>query len=230
MFAAKDILDGDNYPMWAYMMQHVLMSKGVWIIVKCIDVRPGSEDVDEVEDVVGLAKRIADVRFVLPIAEQACCKVKDVQAHALIVLSVKRTIIPLIRSTKSAKHAWDILVGLYAGHNEAKIALLHKELESKIMNEEDDMDTFLASVKDINEQLIFVDEVILDSFLLQTVLDALPNSYQTFASTWQLMNQRNLEVSSLMEYAHCCCKMPFLVRRIFEGVALPGGNNPLLPP
>ena len=42
-----------------------------------------------------------------------------------------------------------------ASRNEAKFALLRKELESKIMHEEDDMDTFLASVKDINEQLIF---------------------------------------------------------------------------
>ncbi|MCO5601232.1 hypothetical protein L7F22_055351 [Adiantum nelumboides] len=71
MFVVEDRLDGDNYPMWAYMMQHFLMSKGIWNIVKGIDVRFGSEDVDEVEDVVGLAARIAIVRFVLPTAKQA---------------------------------------------------------------------------------------------------------------------------------------------------------------
>ncbi|MCO5547307.1 hypothetical protein L7F22_000755 [Adiantum nelumboides] len=103
-----------------------------------------SEDVDEVEDVAGLAARNAAVRFVLPTAEQARCD------------------------------AWDILAALYAGRNEAKIALLRKELEAKIMNEEDNMDTFLADVKDINEQLISTGEVILDSSLVQTVLDALP--------------------------------------------------------
>ncbi|MCO5613330.1 hypothetical protein L7F22_067606 [Adiantum nelumboides] len=153
MFAAEVRLDGDNYPMWAYMMQHVLVSKGVWNIVQV---------------------------YVL--------------AHALIALSVKRTITPHIRSTKSAKQAWDILTGIYAGCNQAKIALLRKELESKIMNEEDDMDTFLAGIKDINEQLIFAGEIISDSFLVQTVLDALPDSYQTFASTWRLMNQRNPDI------------------------------------
>ncbi|RYA57259.1 DUF4219 domain-containing protein, partial [Enterobacter cloacae complex sp. CH23B] len=93
MFAAEDRLDGDNYPMWAYMMQHVLVSKGVWNIVQGIDVRPGSEDVG---DVAGLAARIAAVRVVLPTAEQARWDVKDVQAHALIALSVKRTIVPHI--------------------------------------------------------------------------------------------------------------------------------------
>ncbi|MCO5607476.1 hypothetical protein L7F22_061672 [Adiantum nelumboides] len=80
------------------------------------------------------------------------------------------------------------------GRNEAKITLLRKELESKIMNGEDDMDTFLAGIKDINEQLIFAGEIISDSSLVQTILDALPDSYQTFASTWRLMNQRNPEV------------------------------------
>ncbi|MCO5562183.1 hypothetical protein L7F22_015809 [Adiantum nelumboides] len=69
MFAAEDRLDGDNYPMWAYMMQHVLVSKGVWNIVQGIDVRLGSEDVGEIEDVAGLAA----VRFALPTAEQARC-------------------------------------------------------------------------------------------------------------------------------------------------------------
>ncbi|MCO5562424.1 hypothetical protein L7F22_016052 [Adiantum nelumboides] len=159
-----------------------------------IDVHPGSEDVGKIEDVGGLAARIAAVRAVLPIAEQAHWDVKDAQAHALIALSVKRTITSHIRSTKSTKQAWEILAGLYAGRNEAKTALLRKELESKIMNEEDDTNTFLVGVKDINEQHIFVGEVILNSSLVQTVLDALPNSYQIFASTWRLMNQRNPEV------------------------------------
>ncbi|MCO5607979.1 hypothetical protein L7F22_062181 [Adiantum nelumboides] len=164
MFATEDGLDGDNYPMWAYMMQHVLVSKGVWNIVQGIDVRPGSVDVAKVVDVAGPSTRTAAARSVLPTAEQA------------------------------RWDAWDILAGLYAGRNEAKIALLRKELESKIMNEEDDMDTFHAGIKDINEQLISAGEINSDSSLVQTVLDALPDSYQTFASTWRLMNQRNPNV------------------------------------
>ncbi|MCO5607185.1 hypothetical protein L7F22_061378 [Adiantum nelumboides] len=116
-----------------------------------------------------------------------------------IALSIKCTITPHIRSAKSAKQAWDILASHYAGRNEAKIALLRKELESKIMNKEDDMDTFLDDVKDVNEQLIFASEDILDSFLVQIVLDALPYSYQTFASTWRIMNQGNPEVVNFDE-------------------------------
>ncbi|MCO5572500.1 hypothetical protein L7F22_026255 [Adiantum nelumboides] len=59
MFAAEDRLDGDNYPMWAYMMQHVLVSKGICNVVQGIDVRPSSVDVGKVDDVAGSVARIA---------------------------------------------------------------------------------------------------------------------------------------------------------------------------
>ena len=58
MLSAEDKLDGDsNYPLWAYMMQHVLVSKGVWNIVKGLDVRPGSVDTESVEDAAGSSGR-----------------------------------------------------------------------------------------------------------------------------------------------------------------------------
>ena len=40
MLSAEDKLDGTNYPLWAYMMRHVLVAKGLWNIVQGIDVRP----------------------------------------------------------------------------------------------------------------------------------------------------------------------------------------------
>ena len=50
--SAEDKLDGDNnYPLWAYMMQHVLVAKGVWNIVQGLDVCPGFMDAGSVEDV-----------------------------------------------------------------------------------------------------------------------------------------------------------------------------------
>ncbi|MCO5564157.1 hypothetical protein L7F22_017813 [Adiantum nelumboides] len=83
---------------------------------------------------------------------------------------------------------------LFAEPMEHMTPVAMKVLESKIMNEEDDMDTFFTGVKDINEQLISPGEVISYSSLVHTIFDALPDSYQTFASTWRLVNQRNPEV------------------------------------
>ena len=137
------------------------------------------------EDGVGSSSS-ADV---LPTVEQARWDGEDAQAHALIALPVKGNITPHIHSAKIAKQAWDTLAHLYAGRNEAKISYLRKELESKVMQEEDDMNVFLAEIKDLKEQLISTGEVIPDHSLVQTVLDALPESYQTFASTWRLVTE-----------------------------------------
>ncbi|MCO5573781.1 hypothetical protein L7F22_027555 [Adiantum nelumboides] len=156
MFAIEDKLDGDNYPMGAYMMTHG--SKGVWNIVLGIDSR---------------------------------WDVRDAQAHAVIALSMKHSITPHICSAKSAKQAWVALAGLYASCNVADITLLCKKLESKIMQEEDDMDAFFASIKDIDEQLISAREVISDNSHVQTIIDALRDLYQTFVSTWRFMTQGN---------------------------------------
>ena len=60
MLAAEHKLDGTNYPLWAYMMRHVLVAKGLWNIVKGVDVllvegRDAANTVEtcDVEDAVG---------------------------------------------------------------------------------------------------------------------------------------------------------------------------------
>ena len=67
MLFADDKLDGDNYLLWAYMMQHVLVSKGVWNIVRGYDVRPFSVDTSSVVDAAGTSTDPA--RVVLPNVE-----------------------------------------------------------------------------------------------------------------------------------------------------------------
>ena len=53
MLTGDDKLDRNNYPLWAYMMHHVLVFKGFWNIVQGIDVRPRSMDFGSIEDVAG---------------------------------------------------------------------------------------------------------------------------------------------------------------------------------
>ncbi|MCO5550514.1 hypothetical protein L7F22_004001 [Adiantum nelumboides] len=189
--------ENNNYPIWAYMMQHVLVSKGVLNIVQGIDVHSHSVDARFIEDVVGSSTgagvvrstTAASVRVVLPTTEQIHWDNKDSQAHAIIALFTKHNIAFPICLARTAKQAWDILVSLYVGQNEAKISYLLKELESKILQKNDDMNFFLAEIKDLKEQLIFAGEVILDHSLVQTVLNALPESYHTFASTWRFVTE-----------------------------------------
>ena len=80
---------------------------------------------------------------------------------------------------------------LYQVCNEANVAYLCKQLEFEHMNEEDSMDSFLVKIKDLKEQLPAVEEIILEISLVQTVLDGLPDSYQSFASTLRLLMKGN---------------------------------------
>ena len=164
MLTVDDKLDGNNYPLWAYMMHHVLVYKGFCNIVEGFDVRPGSVDSDTVENVVSTST--SNVATVLPTTEQVCWDGRDAYAHASIALCIKHTIVPHICLARTAKQACDILVQLYAGRNEAHVAYLRKQLESKHMEEGDSMDIFLTNIKDLKEKLIVaINEVIPDVHL-----------------------------------------------------------------
>ncbi|WP_286489044.1 hypothetical protein, partial [Escherichia coli] len=80
---------------------------------------------------------------------------------------------------------------MYHVRNEARVAYLRRQLESEHMNEGDSMDEFLTKIKDFREQLASLDEVYPDSSLVPTVLNALPDTYQSFAPTIRLMMKGN---------------------------------------
>ena len=130
MLATKDKLDGTNYPLWAYMMHHVLVAKGLRNIVQGYDVRlivagTSTDDVGAVEDVAGtslLARSVPPPPP--PTTEQICWDGRDVHAYALLALSIKRIIIPHICSCKTLKEAWDTLATLYQARKEAHVAYL----------------------------------------------------------------------------------------------------------
>ena len=151
-----DKLDGTNYCLWAYMMRHVLVSKGLWNIVQGIDVRlvvvvnvASAMEIGTVEDVAGSSSIVVPPVIAPPLTvEQTCWDGKDVQAHAIIAMSAKRAITSHIRSCKTTKEAYDALANLYHGKNKARIAYFKKQLDSKIMNEGDSMDGFLTKIKD----------------------------------------------------------------------------------
>ena len=51
------------------------------------------------------------------------------------------------------------------------------------------MDAYLTKVKDLREQLVVMDEIILDATLVSIVLQAIPDTYQNVSiiSIWPLM-------------------------------------------
>lgn len=67
------------------------------------------------------------------------------------------------------------------------------------MNEGDSMDSFLVEIKDLKEQLATVEEIIPDTLLMHTILDGLPDSHHSFASTLRLLMKENLNAIKFKE-------------------------------
>ena len=78
MLVYEEKLDGTNYPLlWAYMMRHVLVARGLWNIVHGADVCPivvatptNAGDTCDVEDGTGTSAITALVRLPQPNVEQ----------------------------------------------------------------------------------------------------------------------------------------------------------------
>ena len=100
-----------------------------------LDVRPASraENACTVVDEGGTSTTSTTQVQVVepPTQDQRRWDGRDAQSHALIALSVKRSIIPHIRYCKTAKEAWDFLANLYQARNEARVAYLRKQLEAE---------------------------------------------------------------------------------------------------
>ena len=143
MLNAEDKLDGTNYPMWAYMMRHVLVAKQLWDIVIGSDERLASSSSPNSLPPSGTI----DANNASSSTQQSTSSKlkwddKDV-SHALIALSVKRHIVPHIRSCMTSKSAWDVLKNLYAQRNEARVAMLKRQLEETRMQEGESMERIL---------------------------------------------------------------------------------------
>ena len=73
MLVVEDKLNGKKYPLWAYMMCHVLVAKGLWNVVQRVEKRPVVENtnvdgIDFVKDVDHPSHAHVAV-FVVPNAE-----------------------------------------------------------------------------------------------------------------------------------------------------------------
>ena len=84
MLATKDKLDGTNYPLWAYMMRHLLVAKGLWNIVQGKYVCPvvvvdaaNATKTGVLEDVAGSSIVVAPVRAPPLTLEKICWDGKD---------------------------------------------------------------------------------------------------------------------------------------------------------
>ena len=104
LLSAENKLDGsNNYPLWSYMMKHILVANGLSKIVEGTEVRPGTcaksqDDDSATTSTITYGRRIPPPPPVPSTEAQQKWDEKDAKAHAMISLSVKTDIIPHIRS------------------------------------------------------------------------------------------------------------------------------------
>ena len=133
MLNAEDKLDGTKYPTCAYMMRHVLVAKQLWNIVIGSDERPASSSSPNFPS----PSRTTETNNASSSTPQQSTSSqrkwdgRDAQVHALIALSVRRHILPYIRSWTTSKIAWNVLTDLYAQRNEARVVMLKRQLEKQ---------------------------------------------------------------------------------------------------
>ena len=119
------------------------LAKQLWNIVADVDKRPGGSSSTQSGVVDASSSSTSASTPSPPTQEQTKWDGKDAQAHALIALSVKRHIVPHVRSCTSSKQAWDTLASLYTVSNEARVAFLRKKLEDLSMNDGDSIDVYV---------------------------------------------------------------------------------------
>lgn len=195
LLSVENKLDGSsNYPLWSYMMNHILVAHGFSKIVEGSEPRPGSRvtsDMDEDSTSITGRRGIPAPPPAPTTDAQQKWDERDAKAHAMIALSLKVALIPHIRSCKSAKEAWDTLANLYQVRNEARVAYLKRQLDHLVMHEGETMDSFITKLKDLREQLISLGEDMTDGSMVTVILNGIPESYQALASTLRLIMQGN---------------------------------------
>ena len=141
MLNAEDKLDGTNYPMWAYMMRHVLIAKSYWTL---------SSDLRNVQ--------LQVLQTLPPLQEQ-------LMQIMLQPLSLNN---PLLHNFSGIVR---MVKPILLSHCQSNITLFHRvamlkwQLEETKMQEGDSMDAFFTKIKDFMKQLLNIDEVISDKQL-----------------------------------------------------------------
>ena len=93
------------------MMKHVLVAKNMWNIVSSNEPRRVRANASSSDNVTYDASSSAV--FMPPMEEQIQWDGHDAKAHALIALSIKKSIVPHIHSCRTAKQSWDQLASFY---------------------------------------------------------------------------------------------------------------------
>ena len=110
-------------------------------------------------------------------------KKKQAKARRIICDSIKESVMPNITTLKTAKECFDTLANLYEKKALSQKRVLKKRLRTLNMNKDEGFGTFFTKIAQVRDQLIATGIVVDGDDLVQTVVDGIPSSWETFLAS-----------------------------------------------
>ena len=90
---------------------------------------------------------------------------------------------PMITPLKTAKECLDTLTNLYEKKALSQKRVLNNKLQNLKMEKDETMASFFTKISRVRDQLTSIRVVVDEDDLIQTVVDGLPSSWETFLAT-----------------------------------------------
>ena len=158
-------LDESNYGVWSVKIKRLLIAKSLW---QAVNPPP----------LVALEDQQA----------AAASALRDAQALNVITQNVGDNMIPLISDCLTALDAWETLEDVYRSTSTAQLIKLKRELTSLRLKDGESITQFLARASSIRTRLQFAGYSVDEDDLVVTILNALPEQYNTVVSIIENMS------------------------------------------
>ena len=157
-------LNGENYPVWSYKIQLMLIKDDLWTVIK--DPTPSPID--------------------------AVWSKKDDQARALIGLMVEDNQLMHIMNADTARAAWDTLKEYHQKATLASKVHLLKGLCRLVLKESGDMEEHINKFSNYVTQLAALGQHLPDDLIAALLLGSLPESFDTLVTALESRPEKDL--------------------------------------
>ena len=109
-------------------------------------------------------------------------KRKQGKAKRIIYDLVKDSVMPVITPLKTTKECFDSLTNLYEKKAPSQKRILKNKLHTLKMEKDEGVASFFTKITQVRDQLLVIGVQVDDDDLVQTVVDGLPSTWETFLS------------------------------------------------
>lgn len=157
-------LNGENYSVWSYKVELLLIKDNLWEVIK--------------EDT--------------PTPADAAWSKRDDQARATIGLLVEDNQLLHIRNANTAREAWAALKGYHQKATLTSKVLLLKRVCRTVLKEGGDMEEHITTISNHIEQLTALGQELPDNLVAALLLGSLPESYETLVTALESRPESDL--------------------------------------